>query len=64
MPRAQTDQERLLAFAFRATPAELEEARRTIDAALRAKRGGGTKKTSTRSRPPKPAVDKADETEG
>lgn len=43
MPKQLTDKDRILAFAFRAGVPELEEAAAVINAALRAKKGGGSR---------------------
>lgn len=53
MPKALSDQDRLLAFAFRATDEQLEAAKKVIDAAIRAK--GGTERKLGK-RPVKPAA--------
>lgn len=51
MPKKLTDAERILAFAFRAPIEQLEDAKKIIDAAIRAKKGGSTPRKRTPSAP-------------
>lgn len=64
MPKALTDKDRILAFAFRAEVKDLEDAKKVIDAAIRAKKGGSTPRKRAVSRTaglPKPTGDKDNE---
>lgn len=60
MPKKMSDRDRLLAFAFRATAEELEDAIGVFKAALRAKPSAGTPRTR---KPKQPEVKDAADTQ-